>query len=117
MKIGHIELFVTNPIASKEFYVEKLGFELLTVQQEQFVWLKLGDAEILLRPGVSYPAPPIYSGGRSGIVLYTDDLLGTVEIFRQRGVVFGVPDGADRCYTFMDPDGHWFQLVDPADHT
>jgi catechol-2,3-dioxygenase len=40
MKIGHIELFVANPSASKEFFEKVLGFELVTQQSENLIWLK-----------------------------------------------------------------------------
>lgn len=46
MKIGHIELFVTDVGHARQFYEEVLGCELVAVQAEQFIWLKLGDAEL-----------------------------------------------------------------------
>jgi catechol 2,3-dioxygenase-like lactoylglutathione lyase family enzyme len=40
MKIGHIELFVKDPLASKEFYESVLGFEVIAVQGSDFVWVR-----------------------------------------------------------------------------
>ena len=50
MKPGHIELFVTDPQASRQFYEVVLGFEVTAVQEQQFVWLQLGQLEIFASP-------------------------------------------------------------------
>lgn len=113
--IGHIELFVADPIASREFYVTTLGFELVAVQDEQFVWIKSGAMEILLRPGANNNPVATYNATSGGIALYTDDVENTAEILRKRGLEFRGTDGWEYCLTFTDPDGHWFQLVNP-DH-
>ena len=34
----------------------------------------------------------------------------------QRGLAFQGNDGSNECLTFTDPDGHWFQLVNPEVH-
>ena len=59
MKFGHLELFVNDPLASLPFYRDVLGFEVVTVQAKSFVWLKLGEQEILLRPGRPFSTPPV----------------------------------------------------------
>jgi catechol 2,3-dioxygenase-like lactoylglutathione lyase family enzyme len=115
LKLGHVELFVRDPLKSREFYENILGFEVIAVQQEQFVWLSLGTLEILLRPGTPQSAPE-YRASAAGLVLYTNELEKTVEQLTGRGLIFGAQEGSEDCYTFKDPDGHWFQLVDPADH-
>jgi len=115
-RIGHLELFSANPIASRDFYCDVLGFELVEVQGGQCVWLKLGAIEILLRPGAPSAAPDRYREARCAIVIYTDDLAQTAREWEGRGLTFRGTDGSDACLTFTDPDGHWFQLVNPADH-
>jgi catechol 2,3-dioxygenase-like lactoylglutathione lyase family enzyme len=117
LKIGHTELFVKDPLASRRFYEEVLGFEVVAVQQERFVWLKLGETEILLRPTQAPPNAPDYQHAHVGIVLYTDDLEKTAAALKTRGLEFKGTDGPDCCLTFTDPDGHWFQLVNPEDHS
>jgi catechol 2,3-dioxygenase-like lactoylglutathione lyase family enzyme len=116
LRIGHIELFVKDPLASRRFYEEILGFEVQAVQAERFVWLKLGEAEILLRPAKASPQAADYQHAACGIVLYTDSLEETASELRRRGLKFKGTDGAECCLTFTDPDGHWFQLVAPDDH-
>ena len=115
MRFGHIELFVADSQRSRQFYESVLGFELVEVQGE-CVWLKLDSVEILLRPGAATPDAPDYGHSRTAIVLYTDDLPGTRADLERRGLKFVGCDGSDLCPTFTDPDGHWFQLVDPKNH-
>ena len=116
VRVGHIELFVTDPLASKAFYADVLGGEVVAVQGDRFVWMKFGDVELLLRPGSSDAQASAYGETRVSIVLYTDDLPAKAEELRSRGLVFRGTDGSDDCMTFTDPDGHWFMLVDPSGH-
>lgn len=116
MQLGHIELFVRDPLAAKEFYVGILGFELVDEQQGTFIWVASGGLSILLRPGAQREAVGAYGEAESGLVLYTDDLERTAALLRARGLAFRGTDGSPRCLTFTDPDCHWFQLVNPRDH-
>ncbi len=113
MKIGHIELFVKDVGRARHFYEVVLGCQLVAVQAEQFIWLKLGNTELLLRPGKPGPHPAAYETAPAGIVLYTSHLEETAARLAERGVVFS--ETVDGCLAFCDPDGHWFQLVDPGD--
>ena len=117
MQIGHIELFVTDPAQARQFYEDVLGFEVTAVQGNgQFIWLKLGDTEVLLRPGQESPFVSAYDQATAGLVLYTNDVTQTARNLTQRGLKFQGSDGDDDCLTFTDPDGHWFQLVNPEAH-
>lgn len=113
MKIGHIEIFVKDPLRSKDFYEKILGFELVEVQGDKFVWLKLGDYLFLLRPGKNDLKVNEYKDSNLGFVLYTDDIETTRKELTSKGLEFKGTDGSDECLTFTDPDGNWFQLVDP----
>ena len=114
MRIGHIELFVKDPLAAKDFYTAVLGAALVDEHADgRIVWVKLGDVEILLRQGEPGESPDIYKLSRSGICLYTDDLETEVARLKLRGLAFEGDDGQG-CPTFRDPDGNWFQLVNPA---
>ncbi len=120
--MGHIEVFVKDPMASKEFYCGVLGFELDTIQQDKFVWLRSGEYTILLRPtpegGSGNPADrgKEYSAAEKGFVIYTDDLESAKNDLESKGLLFQGTDGSERCLTFTDPDGNWFQLVNPSEH-
>lgn len=113
LKFGHTEIFVSDPLKAKEFYEKILGLELVEVQHEKFIWLKSGENLFLLRPGKNYLQVNEYKQSNTGLVLYTDDLNKTKKDLISRGLEFKGTDGSDECLTFTDPDGNWFQLVNP----
>ena len=114
MRLGHIEVFVTDPMRAKAFYEDVLGFEVETVQGGQFVWLKNGPSSVLLRPKRQAADAATYQQSPSAMVLYTDDLDATVADLESKGLEFRGTDGSPGCLTFTDPDGNWFQLVSPG---
>ena len=116
LNFGHIEVFVKDPMLSKDFYIDVFGFELETIQNEKFVWLKSGNYVILLRPGKGTDSASNYQSSKTGFVLYTNNLDKTKSELINMGLEFKGTDGADRCLTFTDPDGNWFQLVNPDEH-
>jgi catechol 2,3-dioxygenase-like lactoylglutathione lyase family enzyme len=118
MRFGHIELFVKDPVASRYFYTDVLGFKLEDEQgppgqPPRFIWLSHGRTEILLRPGQPQEAVEFHKA-TTNFVLYTNDVGATALELQERGLVFRGEDGPG-CLTFTDPDGHWFQLVNPGD--
>lgn len=116
MQLGHIEVFVKNPIEAKDFYIKVLGFELVEIQHDEYVWLKMGEKVLLLRPGENKSKTFTYQQTGLAFVLYTDDFDTTVNELKSKGLIFKGTDGSDRCFTFTDPDGNWFQLVNPKEH-
>jgi len=116
LNFGHIEIFSEEPLVSKEFYINILGYELETIQQEKFVWLKKDNSVILIRPGKSEDNSDNYSNSKTGFVIYTNDLDEAAGTLKKRGLEFKGTDGSDRCLTFTDYDGNWFQLVNPGEH-
>ena len=116
IKFGHIELFVAKPAGSAEFYERVLGFEETIRINENLIWMQLGALEILLRQGtVSDPAAR-YEESANGIVLYTENISATKAELEARGLKFRGTVDSNKCWTFTDPDGNWFQLVNPNDH-
>ncbi|MCC7478920.1 VOC family protein [bacterium] len=120
MRIGHTELFVSDPLASRDFYTGVLGFELVAEQgppegPPRYIWLSCGEREILLRPASeSRPAPAAtYQQAHSAIVLYTDALEECLATLRARGLALNGEDSGCPCFT--DPDGHWWQIVNPGE--
>ena len=89
---------------------------MITLQDGGFTWLAFGGVTLLLRPGRTAEKAQSYGASSFAPVLYTNDLEGTAKLLTEQGVLFGEPDGTDRCMTFRDPDGNWFKLVDPANH-
>jgi catechol 2,3-dioxygenase-like lactoylglutathione lyase family enzyme len=119
MRIGHIELFVSDPVAARDFYVGKLGFEIEAEQGPEgepprYIWLNVGEGpQILLRPGAP-GTKPTYQQAQSGIVLYTEDVTAKIKELSARGLVINGEDTG--CPCFSDPDGHWWQIVNPEGH-
>ncbi|WP_420631864.1 VOC family protein [Candidatus Leptofilum sp.] len=116
MKLGHLEIFAQNPLELQAFYRDILGFDLVTIQNEQFFWLKNGQLEILIRPGHKQTAANRYEDTNVGFVIYTDNVEQRLAHLQEKGVKMkGIVD-SEKCYTFTDPAGNWFQLVNPNDH-
>lgn len=114
LRLGHVELFVRDPQAAKAFYVDVLGFEVEAEQHGgRVVWLRLSDRALLLRPGTPPSPGASYQATRAGLVLFTDDLDASLASLRARGLEVRGDDGPG-CVTFTDPEGNWFQLVNPA---
>lgn len=117
MRFGHIEIFVKDPMVAKDFYVDVLGFKLAVVQEGgKFVWLSMGQKSLLLRPGKNHHQVEVYDKSKCGLVFYTNNLESKRKELEKKGVQFGDFDLFEGCLTFTDPDGNWFQLVDPENH-
>lgn len=114
-------MFCKDTMVSKDFYEKVLGFEVMEIQHGKFIWMKLGSHTILLRPGTDDGTEKYskgfneYKNSGRALVLYTKDHKHAREELLARGLEFKGTDGSDDCLTFTDPDGNWFQLVDP-DH-
>ena len=114
LRFGHTEIFVSNPMKSKEFYENILGFEVEVVQHGgRVVWMKNQGVSFLLRSNRDTAEAKTYQNASMALVLYTDDLPGAVADLKNKGLEFKGFDGPETCLTFCDPDGNWFQLVDP----
>ena len=121
MAITQVQLFslpISDPDRSKAFYVDTLGFTLLSdTQMGDMRWLQVqpdsGQTSITLVTW--FPTMP--AGSTKGTVLETDDLDGDIELLRSRGVVIeGEPEQAPwgRFVTFDDPDGNGLVLQTTA---
>lgn len=116
MRFGHIEIFVENPLGSLSFYRDILGMRMVETQGNgSAVWVQLRNTQILLRRGKRRTAANIYRDAQFGIVLYSSSLDRDIEDLLKRGLRFSGDDGSSRERTFVDPDGNWFQIVDPRD--
>ena len=107
-RVGHIEVFVKDATASRDWYIAKLGAKPVSDQGE-FQWVAIGDTELLLRPGSASPAKT-YRDSSLALVLYVEDAEQFRSHLEQNGVQVTHGDN-DECLTFQDPDGHWIQAV------
>ncbi len=127
-RLSHVNVFVLDQERAKQFYTEKLGFEVRNdAVLDGFRWLTVGpagqpDLAILL----AYPAPPMFSpedaetvralvakGALGGGVIETDDCRATFEDLKSRGVTF-LQEPEDRPYGDRGPVPRRLgQLVQP----
>jgi catechol 2,3-dioxygenase-like lactoylglutathione lyase family enzyme len=130
-ELSHTTIWVLDQDAAREFYTEKLGFEVAIDQSmDGFRWLTVsppgsGHELILLEPG-----PPmmdaeaaaqvrelIAKGVLGPGVFRTDDCPATYAALRDRGVNF-LSEPVERFYgveaTMRDNSGNWFSMTQPA---
>jgi catechol 2,3-dioxygenase-like lactoylglutathione lyase family enzyme len=136
-RMSHACFYVLDQQRAKEFYTEKLGFELRTDVTmgdgfegvgQGFRWLSVGPPDqpevqfILADPAMGNDAATadqiralVAKGAMGTGVLETDDCQKTYEELSARGVVF-TQEPAERPYgieaLLRDDSGNWFSLVE-----
>lgn len=128
--LSHITIYVLDQETAREFYVDKLGFEVhADMTMGNFRWLTVGPKgqpalQMILMPIASSPmlsqaqADGLRSLVKDGAlgcgVFETDDCQATYQQLKQRGVEFQGPP-AQRPYgleaMLKDNSGNWFSLV------
>ena len=131
-RLSHTTIFVTDQDAAKDFYVNKLGFEVRMDQSMgDFRWLTVGpkgqpDLQIILMklaPSGRMDAASaetlknlIQRGLVAAGAFETADCRKTYEELSARGVEFAAPP-EDKFYgieaVFRDNSGNWFSLTQP----
>jgi catechol 2,3-dioxygenase-like lactoylglutathione lyase family enzyme len=130
-KISHSAIYVLDYDSAKDFYVNKLGFEVRADEKmaDTFRWLTVGppdqpDLEIILM----VPGPPqhdpetakqlrelVAKGALGAGVLSTADCRKAYDVLSARGVTF-LQEPAERPYgveaVFRDDSGNWFSLTE-----
>ncbi len=131
-KVSHITLVVEDQQQAKQFYVDKLGFDLrVDHDMGNWHWMTVSpkgqpELEIVLMPVDSYPK--LDDEGRASLrkllragmlptaVLQTSDCRKTYEELTAKGVEFK-SEPKERFYgveaLFGDPFGNWFSLTEP----
>jgi catechol 2,3-dioxygenase-like lactoylglutathione lyase family enzyme len=132
-QLTHTQIWVQDQDEALAFYTEKLGMELredVTVPElGNFRWLSVGvpgqpDVAITL---MAIPGPPVFDedtraqiqalmakGASGGLFFTTDDIQGSYEELKSRGVEFSQepteqPYGVDA--GFRDPSGNQFRMM------
>jgi len=128
-KLSHTTIYVLDQDAARDFYVNKLGFEVRMDQSMDngFRWLTVSpkgqpDLQLILmkvdgpniKPEVAAVLKGLVEQGRiNGGVLQTDDTRATYEDLKAKGVEFLSPP-VDRFYgvecVMKDNSGNWFSL-------
>lgn len=98
--LGSVPILIVNdPKRARDFYVNKLGFEVSFEWGEPLVYLgmKRDDVEIHLNAASNAP----YEAGKGVISIFTDEVDNLYEHFKQNGVEITVAP-ADREYGLRD---------------
>jgi len=126
-KIGTTTIYISDTERAKDFFVNKLGFELrqdmplgMGTEEENLRWLTVAppgsDTEILLIKGFAGWTPEMV-GKFGSLTFQTDDIKGTYEDFKAKGVKF-TEEPNFQYYgmwqaQFEDEDGNSYVLVAP----
>jgi catechol 2,3-dioxygenase-like lactoylglutathione lyase family enzyme len=128
-RLSHATVYVLNQDAARDFYVNKLGFEIRMDQSMDngFRWLTVSpkgqpDFQLILmqvdgpniQPDVAAILRGLLERGKlGGAVLQTDDCRATYEELKAKGVEFVSPP-ADRFYgvecVMKDNSNNWFSM-------
>jgi catechol 2,3-dioxygenase-like lactoylglutathione lyase family enzyme len=114
LTIQHIEIHVSSLEKAKEFYVNKLGLEIIDeIPPLNLIALKAGNIRISIFAGYEPPANSKRTTG-THIIFRTDNLEDTIETLKGRGVVFldGIFEapGFIRGIATADPDGNIIEI-------
>lgn len=130
-RLSHATIYVLDQESARQFYVDKLGFEVATdfMMEGGFRWLTVRapgqpGVEIILMPAEASPMMDaeisaklqelVRAGAMGTGVFQTDDCQRTYEELRARGVEFMQPP-TEQMYgieaTFKDDSGNWFSLT------
>ena len=135
--VSLIAVYCLDQDSARDFYVEKLGFEVNTdASLNGYRWVTINhpsqpEVEIsLMLPGpplddagAAFIRSQLEKGGQGGLGLKVDDCRKTVEEFKAQGVTV-IAEPAERPYgvesVIRDDQGNWLVLVeekdfDPAD--
>jgi catechol 2,3-dioxygenase-like lactoylglutathione lyase family enzyme len=131
-RLSHTTIYVLDQDAAKDFYVNKLGFEVRmdASMDNGFRWLTVSsktqpDLQIILmkvdgpnmQPDVVAALRDLLSRGKlGGGVLQTSDCRKTYEELKAKGVEFASPP-KDQFYgveaIMKDNSGNWFSMTEP----
>lgn len=123
--IANITLVVPDYDAAIEFYIDKLGFDLLedTALSETKRWVRVappGAETALLLAKADGPAQDAaigrQTGGRVGFFLHTDDFARDYATMKAKGVTFRETprhEAYGSVAVFEDPFGNLWDLIEP----
>jgi catechol 2,3-dioxygenase-like lactoylglutathione lyase family enzyme len=132
LRLSHTSVYVLDQDAARDFYVNKLGFEVRMDQRMDngFRWLTVSpkgqpDFQLILmqvdgpnmQPDAAAALKGLMEKGRlGGGVLQVDDCQATYEDLKAKGVEFLSPP-ADRFYgiecVMKDNSNNWFSMTQP----
>ncbi|MBS1687448.1 MAG: VOC family protein [Bacteroidetes bacterium] len=108
-----ISVPVTDQEVAKKFYVEQVGFSIITESNfgsQKWIQLGLPGSETSITLVNWFPNMP--AGSLQGILIKTDDIERDVKALQERGVAMGKIDTMQwgKFAGFKDPDGNGWSL-------
>ena len=115
-KIHHVAIIVSDYEKSKDFYVNKLGFEIIRenyrdARDDYKLDLKLGECELELFGIKGSPVRPSYpeACGLRHLAFHVEDIEDTIQLLNEQGIEtepVRLDEFTDKKMTFFrDPDG------------
>lgn len=129
LRLGLVQINVTDRAKAKDFYVSKLGLPCREPHgSEGPLEVDLSDSSTLLIYGVDKLGPAAYDTQRVTLVLYCDNLKKQIADWTEKGVEFVKipwatdPSGIAGCpygdvIAFKDPFGNTWELLQPHERT
>jgi catechol 2,3-dioxygenase-like lactoylglutathione lyase family enzyme len=130
-KMTHTSVYVLDQERARDFYVNKLGFKIITdvPMPDNDRWLTVSplhqpDLEIVLSPvsrgifssEIVETLKELVKSGTFGVAVYAcDDIFATYEELKAKGVEFTKPPTKEFYGTeaiFKDDSGNWFSLAE-----
>jgi catechol 2,3-dioxygenase-like lactoylglutathione lyase family enzyme len=121
----NVRYMVDDVDASVAFYVDRLGFELLSSAAPAFADVRRGNLRLLLAGPASSAGRPMADGAKPGpggwnrIHFIVDDIRSEVARLRDEGVTFRndiVEGPGGKQILLQDPSGNIVELFQPAGH-
>ena len=122
-KVYSADIFVSDLDWATDFYVDKLGFEKRTdepMDHQGHRWVEVvpkgSDVALILAHGFGHWSPEKV-GGYTGLIFSVEDMAGTYEDLKAKGVTFVSEPDPSPYGIFaeaQDPDGNTFVLHDPT---
>jgi catechol 2,3-dioxygenase-like lactoylglutathione lyase family enzyme len=117
-RVGIVMFFCRDLAASRKFYTETLGLEIVPqLSSDTFLLLNLpGGAPVSLQPMADLPPGVGTAPGACTVGLVVDDVEATYQDLRGKGVellteIYDI--GVGRSFRAKDPDGNVFEIYQP----
>jgi predicted enzyme related to lactoylglutathione lyase len=117
LQLQHVEIHVSSVERAKEFYVTKLGLEILEeIPSLNLLALKAGGVRISIFGGFEPNLNPFEKKAGTHLILRTDNIENTKDELTKRGVVFRgeifEAPGFIRDISTTDPDGNVIEIAE-----
>lgn len=121
-QIGQIMLYVNDQDQALRFWTEKVGFIVVSEEDngQGLRWMEIAPTQGAQTTFVLHNKPliaqmqPELNLGTPSIMLYTDDLDGLYQAFKEKGITVGelvsIPTG--RVFNFADDESNYFAVME-----